>query len=188
MILCQLIFNHRDLHGLEVLFCSQPVYLLGHGQRLRRDNYEIKVLIDGWAALIDDLGDAGFINVKASLYGCSEVLRPDIEIAHWPVPGCPCHLVRGEANYDLSLSAKLKGTLEKLNMPVMNGIECASYSNSGHTGPEMRVRYKYLAAATGIYGLLPRKRSNILATMRLELQSGQGSCSTMRTILHFRPR
>jgi hypothetical protein len=82
--------------------------------------------------LIVDLYDVGMLDAKAPLHDRPQILLPDIKIAHGSGSAISGHLVGGQAYYYLAFSAQLKGTPQQGDMPIMNGIEGASYCNSGH--------------------------------------------------------
>lgn len=146
MILSQQVFYHRYLERLEVLLCSQPVDLLSHGQGLRGDNNVIEIFVNGGAALVVYLYDVGVLYAKALEQDRPQILLSDLKAFHCSCSALFSHLVGGQSYYYLSLIAKLKGAPQQGDMPIMNGIEGASYCNSGHTGPQTREPYKNLAA------------------------------------------
>jgi len=52
----------------------------------------------------------------------------------------------GEADHNVSILSQLIGPPKQGDVSIVNGIKGASYCNSGHTGPQMKEPYKYLAA------------------------------------------
>jgi len=96
--------------------------------------------------LVIYLYNIGILNAKTLPDRIPQIPLPYLELSHRSVPARPGHLVGGETNDHFPVFAQLKSAPEQGDMSVMNGIEGASNRNSGHTGPQTREPYKYLAA------------------------------------------
>lgn len=96
--------------------------------------------------MINDLCYARIFNAKASENDIPQILLPRLKVADIAGSAPSGHLVGGETYDNISSFTERKRTSEQGDMSIMDGIESASYSDSGHTGPQTRVLYKYLTA------------------------------------------